>query len=100
MTATTRTNRECGSAATARRVAVVPWADHIGVLFNAGTLAEVTAWLDQAFAANRPQPVPASGQGGWVLLLLAAILLLGRALARLLPTVAAVPVGAGLGWRG
>ena len=39
------------------------------------------------------------GQGPWILLLLAGVVLAARPLSRLLPRIATPPAGAGLGWR-
>jgi dienelactone hydrolase len=74
---------------TARRAALSPGVEHIGVLYSAHTLAETLAWLQAAFgrpAAERPF---IDARGPWLGLLLAGVVLLAWPLSRLLPRVAA-----------
>ncbi len=72
---------------TARRAALSPGVEHIGVLYSTRTLAETLDWLNAAF--DRP---PASGpfidaRGPWLGLLLAGVVALAWPLSRLLPRV-------------
>jgi pimeloyl-ACP methyl ester carboxylesterase len=74
---------------TARRAAVAPSVEHVGVLFAPTTLVEAQTWLDSAF--GRPagaEPVPVE-RGPWVLLLVLACVLLARPLLAFLPRLAA-----------
>ncbi|MBK5936453.1 MAG: alpha/beta hydrolase [Halorhodospira halophila] len=82
---------------TARRIAVAPGVEHVGVLYSQVSLKEAVAWLDQAFERDSDGWVAA--RGPWVALLLAAVITLARPAARLLPRVAVVGQGAGAGWR-
>ena len=63
------------------------------------SLREAVDWLDRAFAIARPGRPVVVAQGPWILLLLTGVVRLARPLSRLLPRLAAPPVGAGLGWR-
>jgi len=84
---------------TARRTAFSPQVEHVGVLYSRDSLRESLQWLDTSFAIQRiDSPVPIA-RGGWILLLLAGVVLLARPLSTLLPIVASTPVGAGLSWR-
>jgi dienelactone hydrolase len=85
------------AAGTARRAAVAPGVEHVGVLFAAASQAEARGWLDATFA--RASDGPLDERGRWLALLLLGVVLLARPLTRLLPVVAAAPQGAGLGWR-
>ncbi len=62
---------------TARRVEIVPWVEHIGVLFNPATIVAVQDWFDQSF--QRPpaeETFYLRGRGMAVMLLyLSAVLL-------------------------
>lgn len=91
---------------TARRVAIAPHVEHIGVLYSATTLDETVAWLDGVFQRNpaaspgmQPGPVRAHGRGLWIALLMAVLLLLARPLSGFLPRVSSTPRGAGAPWR-
>ena len=73
---------------TARRAALSPGAEHIGVLYSAHTLAEALAWLNAAFG-RPPAPTPpfVDARGGSLGLLLAGVMLLAWPLSRALPVV-------------
>jgi hypothetical protein len=87
------------AAGSARRVAFSAHVEHASVLFSADSMRESLAWLDQAFGIARATPPVLDQRGPWILLLIAATVLLARPLAALLPRLAAPAVGAGLGWR-
>ncbi len=87
------------SDGTARRAAFSPHVEHLSVLFSARSMRESLGWLDQAFAIVRPAPPEFDARGPWIMVLLAAIVVLARPLARALPVVAMPPRGAGLPWR-
>lgn len=87
------------AAGTARRAAFSPHVEHVGVLYTAASLREAVDWLDRAFAIARPAPPAVVAQGPWILLLLTGVVTLARPLSRLLPRLAAPPVGGGLAWR-
>lgn len=75
----------------ARRLAVAPRVEHVGVLYSATTLRESADWLDAAFGRPLPPegtPVRGTGRGLWILLLLGGVLVLARSLAPFLPGVA------------
>ncbi|MFP4160680.1 MAG: alpha/beta hydrolase [Ectothiorhodospira sp.] len=84
----------------ARRLAVAPDVEHIGVLYSGTMQEEALTWLQAAL------PVPATPEdtggvtrwGPWLGLLFGGILLLARPLSALLPRVASPPAGAGLSW--
>jgi len=88
---------------TARRLAVAPRVEHVGVLYSATTLDETWGWMDQVFgrtaAAGRGPAARAHGRGLWIALLMATVFLLARPLARALPRVAATPLGSDASWR-
>lgn len=67
----------------ARRAAVAPNVEHVGVLFSPGALAEARDWLDDTF--GRPGGGMVVTPGPSILLLLAGIVLLFRPLVELLP---------------
>ncbi len=83
----------------ARRAAFSPHVEHVGVLYSRASLREAVDWLDRSFAIDRPDGPVIAGQGPWILLLLAGVVLAARPLSRLLPRIATPPAGAGLGWR-
>jgi dienelactone hydrolase len=83
----------------ARRAAVAESTEHVSVLFSRASMAEAQGWIDRAFALQRSQPPYLDAQGGWIVLLLAGIILLVRPLSGLLPVVAEPRAGASLGWR-
>lgn len=96
----------------ARRLAIAPRVEHIGVLYSATTLEETVGWFDRIFAregattreggaAHSPEaaPVRGRGRGLWIALLMAAVFLLARPLSGVLPRVSAAPRGASASWR-
>jgi pimeloyl-ACP methyl ester carboxylesterase len=83
----------------ARRVAVSPHTEHVGVLYSETSLREALAWLDTTFGRPPAAAPDVDGRGPMILLLLAGVVLLAWPLAGLLPVVASPPAGAGLGWR-
>ncbi|MDP3254940.1 MAG: alpha/beta hydrolase [Bosea sp. (in: a-proteobacteria)] len=87
------------AAGTARRAAVSPRAEHVGVLYNEASLREALAWLDASLDRPAAANPDLDSRGVWILLLLAGVVLLAWPLSALLPRVASPPVGAGLGWR-
>ncbi len=88
------------AAGTARRVAVSPHVEHVGVLYSGASLAEAVSWMDAAFGTRRAGAAPAVPVvGPWVMLLLAGVVALAWPLSRLLPRVSATPAGASLRWR-
>ncbi len=74
---------EDAASGTMRRAAVAPNVEHVGVLYSSTTLAEALAWLDETFERDGGAPVALNG--GWLALLLAAIIALGWPLAACLP---------------
>lgn len=68
----------------ARRLVIAPAVEHVGVLYSRTALAEARAWLDASFA-RPPGEDPPAMRGGWILLLLAGLVLLAWPLARSLP---------------
>ncbi len=83
---------------TARRSTLSGGVEHIGVLFSRQSLVETLDWLDQAFGRRGDGWVDA--RGPWLGLLYGGLVALAWPLSALLPRVSAVPLGAGLGWRG
>lgn len=83
---------------TARRSTLSGGVEHIGVLFSRQSLVEAVDWLDQAFGRQGNGWIDA--RGPWLGLLYAGLVALAWPLSGLLPRVSAVPLGAGLGWRG
>ncbi|EGV17890.1 alpha/beta hydrolase [Thiocapsa marina] len=81
----------------ARRLALAPGVEHIGVLYAEGALAESLTWLDATFARTGSGYVDRRGAG--LALLFLGILCLAWPLSRLLPQVSDHPRGAGLSWR-
>lgn len=71
------------AAGTARRAAVAPGVEHVGVLYSATALAETRDWLDAAFGRAGGSWVAV--RGPWVLILLAGVLALAWPLSRALP---------------
>jgi hypothetical protein len=62
------------AAGTARRAVRAPGVEHVGVLYSATTLAETRAWLDAAFGrATDGQGGAVPRRGGWIALLLGAV---------------------------
>ena len=68
---------------TGRRAAVAPNAEHVGVLYAASALSEARSWLDSVFARTSTGPVAATG--GWIVLLLAGVVVLAWPLVQQLP---------------
>jgi dienelactone hydrolase len=69
------------SAQGARRAVLAPGVEHVGVLYAATTMRETVGWLNAAF--GREGAVAPPVRGGWIALLLVAIVALGWPLARL-----------------
>ena len=68
---------------TGRRAVLAPNVEHVGVLYSATTLDETRRWLDATFGRDADPFVAL--RGGWIALLLVAVVALGWPLARLLP---------------
>ena len=68
---------------TGRRAVAAPGVEHVSVLYSATALAEARSWLDAVFGRASSGPVAATG--GWIVLLLAGIVILAWPLAALLP---------------
>ena len=66
-----------------RRAVAAPRVEHIGVLYSGTALREARGWLDIAFGRESTGSVAMTG--GWIALLLFAIVLLAWPLAALLP---------------
>ena len=77
------------AAGTGRRAVFAPGVEHVGVLYSQRSLREARAWLDASFGRSSEGPV--ATRGGWIALLLVAIIALGWPLARLLPAGSAPP---------
>ncbi|WP_299622319.1 alpha/beta hydrolase [Pelagibius sp.] len=71
------------AGAVLRRAVVAPMVEHVGVLYSTTSLREARAWIDAAYGRRSSGPVATTG--GWIALLLGAILLLAWPLAALLP---------------
>jgi len=71
------------AAETRRRAVVAPGVEHVGVLFSATAMRETLDWLDAAYGRDGTGRVAATG--GWLVLLLGAIVALAWPLSRLLP---------------
>lgn len=88
------------AAGTARRIALAPGVEHIGVLYSAEMQREALAWLRAAFGLP---PADASAfvdrRGPWLALLYGALLLLAWPLAGLLPRVTEPPARGPRDWR-
>lgn len=87
---------------TARRLAIAPHVEHIGVLYSATMLDETVAWLDAVFGrAEAGDPVRGHGRGLWILLFMTAVFLLARPLLSSLPRVRTEgpPPGADAPWK-
>ncbi|MEM1382678.1 MAG: alpha/beta fold hydrolase [Pseudomonadota bacterium] len=83
---------------TARRVAIAPGVEHVGVLFSQTALREALVWLNHVF--DRDMAGELDARGPWISLLILGVVMLGWPLSYLLPAVAAQPRGSGLrGWR-
>lgn len=76
-----------------RRAVVAPHVDHASVLFSTAAMAETVAWVN-ALTPDAPAAQVAD-RGGWIVLLLAAMVVLAAPVFRLLPRLGP-PQGAGL----
>ena len=74
---------------TGRRAAVAQGVEHVSVLYATAAMGEARAWLDRTFGRTSSGPVAATG--GWIVLLMAGLVVLAWPLARLLPAGAAPP---------
>ncbi|MCW6512699.1 alpha/beta hydrolase [Lichenifustis flavocetrariae] len=83
---------------TGRRAAFSPHVEHASVLFSQDSMREALMWLDAVFGTPRAVPV-LDQRGPWIMLLIAAVVILARPLSALLPRLASPSLGAGLGWR-
>ncbi len=81
----------------ARRLALAPGVEHIGVLYSRDSLEESLDWLNRAFVHAGTGFVDVRGK--WLGLLYLGLIGLAWPLAGLLPRLAARPRGAGLSWR-
>jgi len=86
---------------TARRLAVAPRVEHVGVLYSATSLDETVGWMDTVFrrGSDDPQPGRGHGRGIWIGLLMATVFLMARPLAAMLPRVSDPSRGADASWR-
>lgn len=66
-----------------RRVVVAPFVEHVSVLYSAYAIQESIAWMDSVFA--RTSDNKTTRLGGWILLLLAGIVLAIKPLVNWLP---------------
>jgi len=89
------------SDGSARRMAISPGVEHIGVLFGQDGIAEAVAWIDQAFGRTGEGRLAPPARGSWVLILLLTVVTLAWPAASLLPRAVSGPgeIGAGLPWR-
>lgn len=76
------------TAGTGRQVVFAPYVEHVGVLYSATSLSATQLWLDAAF--GRDNNLNVAARGGWIALLLVAVVALGWPLAALLPAGKAV----------
>lgn len=86
------------SKGTARRMAISPHTEHVGVLYSETSQREALAWLDAVFGRSPNENPQIDNRGLSVLLLLFGVVLLAYPLSSWLPVVSQ-PIGAGLGWR-
>lgn len=84
---------------TARRAVFAGASEHIAVLFDVESLEAAVRWLDETFGVARTGPIALSAPLPSIGLLVAGLLALGFALARLLPVLSRPRTGAGLSWR-
>jgi len=82
---------------TARRLALINGAEHIGILYGRGGIAAALDWLDRALGRTGSGFV--DDRGSALGLLFLGILALAWPLSGMLPRAATGPLGAGLGWR-
>ena len=66
-----------------RRAVAAPDVEHVGVLLSPTALREARGWLDAVFGRASAGPVAATG--GWIVLLLAGVVVLAWPLSELLP---------------
>ena len=71
------------STSSRRRTFVAPHVEHVSVLYSSPAMRDARDWLDDIFGRNSKTPIAATG--GWIVILLAGILLLAWPLAGLLP---------------
>lgn len=81
-----------------RRAVLAPSVEHVGVLYSATSLRESRAWLGDVFGMRSVGPV--ANNGGWIVLLLAGILVLAWPLVQLVPRAVSElhPVPRGVFW--
>jgi hypothetical protein len=85
------------AAGSGRRAVAAPSVEHVGVLYSVTTLTETRDWLNAAF--GRAEVPAVQARGGWIALLLVAIVALAWPLARALPAgPAPAPVAAPVFW--
>ena len=82
---------------TARRLVFADGVEHIGVLYSRESLSAALDWMNAAFGRQGDGFLDARGPSLGLLYL--GLIALAWPLARLLPRVAAEPLGAGYGWR-
>jgi dienelactone hydrolase len=85
------------TAGSARRLALAPGVEHIGVLYSGRSLTEALDWLNQAF--GRRQADFLDTRGAWLGLLFLGLVALAWPLARCLPRLVEAPVANGYRWR-
>lgn len=81
---------------TARRLALAPGVEHIGVLYSPTSMREARDWLDATF--QRSGSGRAEDRGLSLALLFGGLLLIAPTLSRMLPVVVDPAEGAGLQW--
>ncbi|MFY9657401.1 MAG: alpha/beta fold hydrolase, partial [Methylocystis sp.] len=81
----------------ARRFALAPSVEHIGVLYSAAALQETLSWMNGAFGKDESGFIDRRGR--WLLLLFLGLVVLARPASMLLPVLEPAPLGAGLAWR-
>lgn len=79
---------------TARRAAISPGVEHLGVLFSASSLAEARDWINAAFQRDTAGGLELRAL--WFALLFPAVIVLAWPLSYLLPVLSPAPQGAGL----
>jgi pimeloyl-ACP methyl ester carboxylesterase len=84
------------SAGTARRLALSPGVEHVGVLYSRASLTEALSWLNQVFGQQSGGFVDA--RGPWLGLLYLGLVALAWPLAQWLPRIAAGSLGSGYRW--
>ncbi|MEM1022135.1 MAG: alpha/beta fold hydrolase [Myxococcota bacterium] len=80
----------------ARRLALAPYREHLGVLYEPSGLFEARSWLDQVFARDSRAPVDRRGSA--ILLLFMSLGLMGWPLFSILPRVSQLGSGPRLSW--